>query len=39
VAPFADDLPRRIEPGGDAIVAEAVGGQQDDLRTDNVSIR
>lgn len=27
VAPFADDLPRRIEARGDEIVAEALGGQ------------
>jgi hypothetical protein len=39
VAPFADDLARRIEAGGDEIVAEPLGGQQDDLRTDDVSIR
>ncbi len=39
VAPFANDLPWRIESRGDAIVAESLGRQQDDLRTDNVSIR
>src|SRR5688572_2640671 len=39
VAPFADDLARHIEAGGDEIVAEPVGGQQDDLRADDVSIR
>src|SRR5215468_8094603 len=39
VAPFADDLARRIETGGNDIVAEPVGGEQDDLRADNVSIR
>jgi hypothetical protein len=39
VAPFADDLPRRIEARGDEIVAQALGGQEDDLRADNVSIR
>jgi hypothetical protein len=39
VTPFADDLARRIETGGDDIVAEPRGGEQDDLRADNVSIR
>jgi hypothetical protein len=39
VAPFADDLARRIEAGGDEIVAEALGCQEDDLCADDVSIR
>ena len=39
VAPFADDLARRIESRGDEIVPESLGGQQDDLRADDVSIR
>jgi hypothetical protein len=39
VAPFADDLARRIESCGDEIVAESLGGEQDDLRADDVSIR
>jgi hypothetical protein len=39
VAPLADDLARRIEPGRDDIVAEPLGGEQDDFRADNVSIR
>jgi hypothetical protein len=39
VAPFADDLARRIKSRGDEIIAEPLGRQQDDLRTDNVSIR
>jgi hypothetical protein len=39
VAPFADDLARCIETGGDDIVAEPLGSEQDDLRADNVSIR
>ena len=39
VAPFADDLARRIKSCGDEIIAESLGRQQDDLRTDNVSIR
>jgi hypothetical protein len=39
VAPFADDLARRIESGSDDIIAEPFGGEQDDLRADNISIR
>jgi hypothetical protein len=39
VAPFAHDLPWRIESGGDEIVAESLGRQQDDLRADDISIR
>ena len=39
MAPLADDLARRIETGGDDVVAEPFGGEQDDLRADNVSIR
>jgi hypothetical protein len=39
VAPFANDLARRIESSGDEIVADAFGRQQDDPRADNVSIR
>jgi hypothetical protein len=39
VAPLADNLARRIEAGGDDIVAEPLGGEQDDLRADNISIR
>ena len=39
LAPLADDLPRRIQPGGDDIVAETLGSEQDDLRADNVAIR
>jgi hypothetical protein len=39
VTPFADDLARGIESRRDEIVAEPVGGQQDDLRADDVSIR
>lgn len=39
VAPFADDLARRIESGGDDIVAESFGGEQDDLRADDIPIR
>jgi hypothetical protein len=39
VAPFADDLARRIETGGDDIIAEPLGGEQDNLRADHISIR
>jgi hypothetical protein len=39
VAPFADDLARRIETGGDDIVADALRGKQDDFRPDDISIR
>jgi hypothetical protein len=39
VAPFAHDLPWRIESRGDEIVAESLGRQQDDLRANDVSIR
>jgi hypothetical protein len=39
VAPLADNLARRIEAAGDDIVAEPLGGEQDDLRADNISIR
>ena len=39
VAPLANNLARRIEARGDVVVAQALGGQQHDLRPDNVSIR
>ena len=39
VAPLADDLPRRIQPRGDDIVAQALGREQDDLGADDVPIR
>jgi hypothetical protein len=39
VPPFAHNLARRIESGGDEIVADAFGRQQDDLCADDVSIR
>jgi hypothetical protein len=39
VAPFADDLARSIESGRDEIIPEPFGGQQDDLRADDISIR
>jgi hypothetical protein len=39
VAPFADNLPRGIQARRDDIVGETLGGQQDQLRADDVSIR
>jgi len=39
VAPLADNLPRRIQALRDDIVGEALGGQQDQLRADDVAIR
>jgi hypothetical protein len=38
MAPFAHDLPWRIESRGDEIVAESLRREQDDLRADDVSI-
>jgi hypothetical protein len=39
VAPLADDLPRGVQPCRDDIVGQSLGGQQDQLRADDVSIR
>ena len=39
VAPLADDLPRGIQTRRDDIVGQSLGGQQDKLRADDVSIR
>jgi len=39
VAPLADDLAWHIESCGDDVVAEPLGGQEHDLRANNVSIR
>ena len=39
VPPLADDLPRRIEAGGDHIVPDVLGGEQDDLGANHVTIR
>lgn len=39
LAPFADDLARRIEPGSDSIVGEALGCQEDDLGANDITIR
>jgi len=36
--PFADDLTLQTEARGDDVVAQAVGGQQDDLRPNDVAI-
>jgi hypothetical protein len=38
VAPLADDLARRIEPGRDDIIPEAFGRQQHDLGANDVTI-
>jgi hypothetical protein len=37
--PLADDLGRGIEPSRDILVLEAVGGIQNDLGTNDISIR
>lgn len=37
--PFGHDLPAGVEAGGDLVVVEPVGGHQDDLGSDDVSIR
>jgi hypothetical protein len=39
LAPLADDLSRGIEAGGNDIVAQALGGIQDNLGANDVSIR
>jgi hypothetical protein len=39
LAPLADDLARRVQAGPDLVIAEAAGGQQDDLGADDVTIR
>jgi hypothetical protein len=39
VSPFADDLPWRIQACGDRIVAQAGGGQQHDLGSNDIAIR
>lgn len=39
VTPFADDLPRGVQARADLLVAETTGGQEHDLRADDVSIR
>jgi hypothetical protein len=39
LAPFADDLAGRIESSGDDVVRQALGGIEDDLGSDDISIR
>src|SRR5712692_6284724 len=39
LSPFGDDLPAGIEAPGDLVIAEAIGGQEDDLGADDLSIR
>jgi hypothetical protein len=39
LAPLADDLARRVQAGPDLVVAEAGGGQEDDLGANDVTIR
>jgi len=39
MAPLADDLPRRIQPRADLVIAEAGGGKEHDLGTDDITIR
>ncbi len=39
LAPLADNLPRRIDSCRDFIITQSVGGIQDNLGSDDVSIR
>jgi hypothetical protein len=39
MAPFADNLPWRIQPHADLVVAETGGGEEHDLGADDVTIR
>jgi hypothetical protein len=39
LAPFGDDLARRIEACGDDVVGQPLGRIQDNLGADNVTIR
>lgn len=39
VPPLADDLARGIESRRDDVVSDALGGEQDDLGADDISIR
>tara|TARA_B100000959_G_scaffold131904_1_gene138252 strand:- start:297 stop:566 length:270 start_codon:yes stop_codon:yes gene_type:complete len=39
MAPFADDLPRGIEPCRDLVVAQATRREEHDLGADDISIR
>ena len=38
-APLADNLPGRVQAGGDNIVGEPFRGKQYDLRSDHITIR
>jgi len=38
-SPLADDLARQIEARGDNVIGHALGGEQHELRADDVSIR
>lgn len=37
-APFADDLARGVQPRGDGVIVEALGGVENDLGADDISI-
>ena len=39
LAPLADDLARRVQPGSDDIVGEAFIGEENDFGTDHITIR
>jgi hypothetical protein len=39
LAPLADDLPRGIETGGDELVRERLGREQDQFGADDVTVR
>ena len=39
LAPLADDLAWSIESGGDDIVGETLGSEEDNLGTNNITIR
>jgi hypothetical protein len=39
LAPLGDHLPRRVEPGGDGVVAQPFGGVQHDPRPHHFSVR
>jgi len=39
VAPLADNLPRGIQARRDDVIGQALGGQEDELGPDDVSIR
>ena len=39
LAPLADNLARRVEPGSDEVVGQAFIGKEDDLGANHVTIR